>query len=399
MLCYSRSSEFIYGIPNVYPGSKFSHAFTNDKCIENLIFDSPDQVTVLKLQTSHSQSAVSSTLEKFIESEDQKIMVIPVNMKELSRQIVNELRIMIEEAENVHAAQDKLFVILLHFPPAMFTDACYPALFLQGWVHYYFDTIATDTSVGNVDIKSWFQQCAESQADSPKTLSEALPTMLKNAIPVLASRLTFGSLESCSFNKPMTLPERTKALESVLIKKPLGDVLRNRFLSYWDQATMAKYLRRAATFTRNGESTLNLTDCLQEMLKSSFLDFLLYILTRINQNYNLDILFDSSQEPEMHGLFIAIVEVLPLPDILGLNVAYNAMKKEQFSVSHDIIPKFPFFTLVSEQVEKVLDQSQQEVNQELDVLTESRASVRNQERVIKLLEEAMLKKLATSTVS
>ena len=265
MLCYSRSSGFIFGLPSVYPGSKSSHSSVNDKYIESFIFDSPDQVTVFKLQTTHSQSAVSIALGKFIESEDQKIMVIPVNMKELSRQIVNELRIMIEEAENIHAAHDKFFVILLHFPPAMFTDACYPSLFLQGWVHYYFDTIATDTSLGNVDIKTWFQQCTESQVDSPSTLSAALPTMLKTAIPVLASRLSFGSLKNCSFNRPMTLPERTLALESILLGKPLGDVLQNRFLSYWDQATMAKYLRRAATFTRNGESTLNLTECLQEM--------------------------------------------------------------------------------------------------------------------------------------
>ena len=385
----------------MYPGSNCSHSSANDACIKSLLFDSPDQVNVLKLQTLHSQNAVSSAVDKFIKSDVQKIMVIPVNMKEISQQIVNELRIMIEEAENIHSAHDKLFVILLHFPPAMFTNACYPSLFLQGWVHYYLDTIATDTSSGSVDIRSWFQLCCipQCQIEPHGTLSEALPTMLKKTIPVLSCRLTFGTLKSCSFNKPMALPERTKALESILIDKPLGNILQSRFLSYWDQATMVKYLQRAAAFTRNGESTLNLSDCLQEMLKSSFLDFLLYILTKINQNYNLDILFDSPPKPEMHSLFIAIVEVLPLPNILDLNVAYNAIKKEQFSVSHDNIPKFPFFTLVSEYVEKALYQSQQEVNRELDVLTETRASVRNQERVKKLLEEAMLKKLDNSKVS
>ena len=55
---------------------------------------------------------------------------------------------MIEEAE-LHSssngtANTKVFVVLIHFPPArlLTKEPCYPALFLQGWDHFYLDTIA-----------------------------------------------------------------------------------------------------------------------------------------------------------------------------------------------------------------------------------------------------------------
>ena len=34
----------------------------------------------------------------------------------------------------------KVFVLLLHFPPTMFYEPCFPALF-YGWDFYYLDTI------------------------------------------------------------------------------------------------------------------------------------------------------------------------------------------------------------------------------------------------------------------
>jgi len=83
-------------------------------------------------------------------------------MKETERQIVNHIRIMIEEADfsniqsevqivlflevicmYIHCKLQKLVVLLLHFPPMMFYnhEPCYPSLFLYGWDHYYLDTI------------------------------------------------------------------------------------------------------------------------------------------------------------------------------------------------------------------------------------------------------------------
>ncbi len=76
--------------------------------------------------------------------------------------MVNHLRVMIEEAEfQTTPTSKKLFVLLLHFPPAMFFDSCYPSLFLRGWNHYYLDSIGHCPSLhpGQLDIEEWLQRC------------------------------------------------------------------------------------------------------------------------------------------------------------------------------------------------------------------------------------------------
>ena len=69
---------------------------------------------------------------------------------------------MIEETETqAMPIHHKLFVLLLHFPPAMFFDNCYPSLFLQGWSHYYLDSIGDCPTInpGTINIEEWFQRC------------------------------------------------------------------------------------------------------------------------------------------------------------------------------------------------------------------------------------------------
>ena len=80
----------------------------------------------------------------------------------MKQETVNHLRVMIEEAETLAVPMScKLFVLLLHFPPVMFFDACYPSLFLRGWSHYYLDSIGRSSSAhhGTLDIEEWFQRC------------------------------------------------------------------------------------------------------------------------------------------------------------------------------------------------------------------------------------------------
>lgn len=365
LLCYTRSSGLIHDLPLLYPKSELANGkpivpemgtsevlTPEDEAVKQHVFKSHRQVNVFKLLAIHSQSNVKDAIDRFIANKSQQIMLIPVNMSEMSGKVVNELRIMIEEAENIHSVYGKLFVLLLHFPPAMFTDACYPALFLQGWGHYYLDTLTIDTAKGGVDIRDWFQQCCMESlplgAAGTDTLSEFLPTMLEQQVPVLALRVSFGSLENSPFNKPMPQSERTRKLHGLLVGKELGRLLQALFQRYWDQSTMAKYLQRAAGFTRNGESTLNMTDCLQEMLKSSFLDFLLYMLCRMNENFNLDVLFDPQCPPSVMDLFCGIVDEMHTPKISELKVAYNSIREQSTQKKAGrYAPRFPFYAMIS----------------------------------------------------
>ena len=90
-------------------------------------------------------------------------------MQETKSQIINHIRIMIEEVEHpnekvkasceicaLYSAwwfQQKLFVLLLHFPAMMFYDPCYPSLFLCGWDYYYIDAVEQASNSSLVNTK------------------------------------------------------------------------------------------------------------------------------------------------------------------------------------------------------------------------------------------------------
>jgi len=293
-----------------------------------------------------------------------QVCLLVVNMQETSHQVVNHLRIMIEEAELLSTQLAKLFVMLLHFPPAQFFDHCYPSLFLKGWDHCYLDTVAHSAVQGVVDIQDWFCQCCCSKKASlppeENSLLQALKGILPEAIPILSSRVLFGSSQDGSFNRPMNASQRNKALGELLFKKGVGKMLCQRFQSYWKPVVMTKYLKRAALFTKDCESTLNITDTIQTMFKSLFLDFLVYMLSQINEGFNLDVLFnsdskdsDSSITLAVQELFLDIAQVLPLPKLSQLQFLSTNLQ----APTTDHSPRFPFIKVVCEAMDRIVEQS------------------------------------------
>ena len=157
LLCYTRSSPLLQQLPKY-----FNHSDQVVHLVKQFVFEDTKKLVLYKLTAVQSQSRMQELLHSFIITHTQQVIVLLVNRKEITKDIINHLRIMIEEAE-AQAPQGsyKLFVLILYFPPAMFFDACYPALFLQGWNHCYMDTIGQSPDLGSgiVDIQEWFQQC------------------------------------------------------------------------------------------------------------------------------------------------------------------------------------------------------------------------------------------------
>ena len=267
----------------------------------------------------------------------------------------------------------KLFVILLHFPPAQFFDPFYPSLFLRGWDHCYLDSVAHSAGQGVVDIQDWFWQCCfpeEAQQFPEKdSLMLALNKILPEAIPVLSSRIFFDSNQQQSFNRPMTVSQRNEALKELLFKKDVGRVLCERFRSYWKPAVMTEYLEKAAKFTKNHESTLNITDTIQTIFKDLFFDFLVCMLSQINEEFNIDILFDSHCTPAVKDLFLDILRVFPLPQLSQLHILSTRLS---ISTS-EYFPKFPFFKVVCDAMENIVVQSHKDTNVQLNLLQEEEA--------------------------
>ena len=379
VLCFTRSSPLIHQLPAQYPSSIFdvqTKPKDIQKALKDLVFEKTDQLVVCKLSSVISQTAIHELLKNFIHSDKTNVFVIVANMQETSREIVNHLRILIEETEAMAPQQQKLFIFLLHFPPAQFFKPCYPSLFLKGWDHCYLDTIAHSAVKGVIDIRDWLWQCcfppqpdAEQQDEGGDSLVKALNEIILQTIPILSSRVFFGAREGGSFSAPMTGSSRSKALRELLFDHGVGKVLCERFRSYWKPNVMAEYLDRAASFSKNRESTLNITDSIQTMFKTLFFDFLVYMISRINNRFNIDVLFDRDSSPAIQMLFLDILQVFPLPSLSQINVLSTNLQAPQ-QINH--VPSFPFFTFVSSSMEKLVEKSQEDANIKIDILEENK---------------------------
>lgn len=347
------------------------------------MYDDVEKLMVCKLSNVPSQSHVLDLLRTFVNSDKAEVLLLVVNMQEIKQQVMNHIRIMIEEEEALILKEDrkqKLFLLLLHFPPSKFGSACYPSLFLRGWDHCYLDTIAHSAVKGVIDIRGWFWDCCfpQDNKEQEDSLIVALREILKEAIPILASRIFFGRVHDGRFNTTMSGSKRTKILKDLLFDKGVGDVLCERFRSYWKPSVMSEYLEKAVVFTRSQDSTLNITDSIQTTFKSLFFDFLVYMISRINEDCNIDVLFFTSpSSPAIQDLFLNIVRVFKIPKLTELK-ARSA--HPQIAKRTSYLPQFPFFRAVSGEMERLVEDSREEANKKINLLgdleaTEPEASI------------------------
>ena len=378
VLCFTRSSPLLHKLPAYYSDSQSSTVKTNTKqandFLKKFVFAAPKLMMVCKLSTIPSQSSIHRILTEFVQSDKTKVCLIVVNMQETSKRIVNHLRIMIETAERENTS--KMFILLLHFPPAQFFSPCYPSLFMTGWNHCYLDTIAHNNVEGCVNIKDWFWQCYLPQNfDDDDSLTIALEELLPQAIPVLSSRVICGARTGGSFNAPMKHPDFHKLLHHLIFERSVGSKLCKRFRAYWKPSIMAEYLERAASFTKSQESTLNITDSIQTIFKTLFFDFLVYMVSRINEHFNIDVLFDTDTTA-IHELFLEILEVFPVPNLAQVNVmSVNLPTPQPTSYA----PSFQFFHFVSNMMDKLVEQCQEEANKFFGMIPDEESESINNE--------------------
>ena len=392
LVCYTRSSTRVHALP-----SQFPHSTTNQDdlaAIKKLICDETDKLMMHKLSSLASQSALQELLGEFVSSSKAEVLVLLANMQKTSRKTVNHVRIMIEEEEmkanNQHC---KLFVLLLHFSPAQFFQHCYPVLFLKGWDHTYLDTIAYDTTKDVVDMQDWFSRCCfpldELNPGNPDMLLQALSRLLEvpQAISVISSRVYFGIKIDSSFNSHMNATQRSDALSTLFFDRGLGEILCKKFCTYWSPKVMVQYLEWAATFSNQMESTLNMTDSIQTKVEELFMYFCMYMLSHINEDFNLDIIYDNNTSSSTRKLFLDILSVIPVPELSQLNFQSNNLPALQPPA---YCPQFPFFKLVYTLMEKEVELSGEAANLKLDLLTEqSRVSEDNVDSKLQALVEVV----------
>ena len=380
ILCFTRSSPTIHFIPSEYPSSDTETRMNSEwqQCLEDYVYEKTDKLLVCKISHIISQSKIEDVLKDFLKSETAEVCLLVVDMQRTSKEIVNHVRIMIEEHETcVNNSNAKTFVILLHFPPVQFFQPCYSSLFLQGWDHYYLDTIAQPNVKGVVDVCNWFGQCCFPQ-QSPQiegendTLLKSLQEMLPEAIPILASRVLFGNRRDGSFNSTMNGFQHSVALIEQLFEKGTGEskvynLLCKKFRSYWKPSVMEELLKEAVDFKTKRESTLSITQSLQTRFKTCFFNFLAYMISQINQNFNIDILFDSDCTPDIEALFLGILEVFPVPKFSQISLLSHQLSQPE---SRKHTPRFPFFQMIYQVFEEAVEKCKKAVYVQFDILDE-----------------------------
>ena len=356
-----------------------------------------DRLSVLKITAISTQTSVFKRLQSFVQSETHEIMLVIINMQYSTVEIVNHLRIMIEEAETqFHSSEEvnKLFVVLLHFPPEMFFNHCYPSLFLSGWDHYYLDTIAPPEEKGVIDICQWFSHCcgAVNCKNPAEFLDKPLQELMEEAIPALAAQFT---------SDQVVVGNKVDMLKNVFQTK-LGEIVRERFISYWQTSVITEVSEQAANYPHMYESTLSITDAILTMVKSSFYDFLFYVLSILRKECVLEPLSHcqhDQQNQELIQLSFDLFQSYPLPKTLSHLKA--ACKSEIHTVHVEDTSylqrcRYPFFNFISNLLENLLDQCKKEVQKNLDNDTDS-DEVLTEEGIRRKLCDTAEEKLSSTT--
>jgi len=388
LLCYTRSSPIIdQKLPPEYPSTLVSQICDGD--IEDLVYEQPQKIMVYKVTASTSLGRMEQLLDQYIKSLDFEVFLLIAGLPEISQDVINHLRILLEEKSRSYACPPvKLFVLLLHFTPVMFFNVCYNSLFLEDWEHYYIDSIThgnvRETSSSVIDVKHWFRQCCLEEVTMFKPMIDYLQQLIPEAIPVISSCIELREVGRSTKMNPL---QAKNAIEALLIKKGIGRILCEQFEKKWDQHTMVDYMQRAASYAYNHTFSLNLTDSLQMMVNSLFVDYLVCMVRQMNEECTIDILIKEDYQSNVLNFFRKIIEavdVIKLPDLK----AHSSSRLSSSLCSSCF--KFPFFRSVFQATERFVAKCRDEfeVNQPQRGIQNEMAS-RKKETEQRVCEEAM----------
>ena len=362
--------------------------------VQELVFDMDSNVMVLKLSYQSSAASIMEVLKEFTQNKSTNILLLIVNMQDISIKAINHVRIMIEEAENKVQLKNKLYVLLLHFSNSA---KHYPTLFMSGWDHHYIDTISSNHEKGILDVEYWFKQCCFSQThiEPDDSLTCTLRSLLHECIPILSSQVIFGNADhrKAPFNTKLSLSERQTILHKLLFTKRVGFILCDRFRSYWTPSIMASYVEHAARISHSEQSTISITAPIHTSVKVLFFDFMVHMIALINNHCNLDLLFTSDCSQPVEQLFGDILYIYPIPSFEQLKKLNNIHIASRMSIPGQL-PSFPFFHMVLKQMDQLVENCREEVNKRIDLLTESTTSASSKTMTIHNILEKMADKVS-----
>ena len=399
LMCFTRSSPLIRQLPTEFHchGSTPHHT----DFLQKYLCDDVESFVLCKLSSRHSQTNLEDIIKNFTASSHKVLMFIVdagtnIYQQEVKRlkENISHLRMMIEEAE-VHSSSDhaKVYVMLIHFPPARLLtkkEPCYPALFLQGWDHFYLDTIAdgtltrSGTMASVVNVEQWLYSCLVKPTIKDLNLrcdemEDNVEDILRDALPSVASRLNLRSKES-GYQNFLDVSRKTAALKYILLNNEsgkehpgltqsyaelkccVGAVLARSFSKYWNSREMNRYLQKFTSLTFLRKSTLNLTASVETTFRSLFADFLVYRLSRMEVTLDIYV-YDESSPSCLVKCLLYFLEHLPLPRLEQLSQLSDLPIVKLFPPPKHI-PKFPFLSEILKSINMIIEEADDKIKLE-----------------------------------
>ena len=438
LLCYTRTTSFILSLPNCYPINKHMQSSSQEDVREmslTPVIHTKFNTSLFKLSAIRTQEQFMSILRDYFQDATKRVLIFVADMQHVTQQRINFVRIMVDEEESVARAKvgtdftlNKLIVILLHYPPTIFNRTLhktrtgsffrYPAHFLHGWDHCYLDNLQKQKENNPLNIQNWLSLTLLSYKDELKRIKEPMLESLKNKLPTLTvdilSRIKFGTNLNCIFNSNnLDLYQRAQLL-AFLFRSEIGPMLCEMFISYWKSDFIREQIHNYANSIFQNLSNLSLTDLVVTSFWNLFTSFLTLMVYKMNENLNLEVLFDQFEvdidpnqyprqpqvqislckEETMH-LFLGILSHLNLPTMEEVKNILHILDAQVTEAIH--IPKFPFSTFVTRSFDNVIQSSIQDVNKNITSTQISKssqgASKHNQEDLTKLLSENLMKNI------
>ncbi len=347
---FCRSSAVIDHLPNISCDNQDTSAF-----LQAHIMSDVASLSIIKINVIHSQKSFTKKIKHFYSDDTLKILLLVIDMQESSPEVINHLRMMIEEPILVDHKFKKNVVLLLHFPPSMFSSGYYPSLFLHGWKYRYIDSLSRNAESGDIDIKFLIKKCF---VDESEICPQAYDYM--SFISILRHSVNnFTPLLIAGFKSNKYITERK--IKYVLTNDKIITLICERFLYYLNTGICTQHLKEAAKAAYERESTINMKTHIEEKIKEMFRNFLTYIITFFHVHgifYGL--LAVDSLGKILEDFILSLIPFVPIPDMCKLT---NGSSYYSLSdVQSECIYRCPYFKYIFDELEDILETSIQNVH-------------------------------------
>ena len=102
---------------------------------------------IVSLSSIPSPAAIDDQVLKFMQNEEQTVMICIADMSDCTVSKVNYIRNRIDSAQQQDAS--KLILLILHYPSELniLNKSCYHAIFLNKWDYIYIDSLGVTTGI------------------------------------------------------------------------------------------------------------------------------------------------------------------------------------------------------------------------------------------------------------